>query len=473
MHSPEEFRKHAHQLVDWIADYYQQIEKYPVKSQVNPGDIIGQLPDHAPQEGTSFEEIFKDFQQVILPGITHWQSPNFYAYFPANASFPSLLGEMLMAALGTQCMIWETSPAAAELEEQVMRWLRDMIGLPKGFSGVIQDTASTATLCALLTAREKKTAYQTNEQGLQQAKRMRIYCSTETHSSVEKGIKIMGLGRENLVKIPVDEEQSIEIDSLREAIAQDMAAGYVPLCVVAALGTTGALAFDPLEGIAALCKEHKIWLHVDAAYAGSAFILPEYQHYLKGIEGVDSLVFNPHKWLMTHFDCSAYFVRDTEALVRTFSILPEYLKTSTRGKVNDYRDWGIPLGRRFRALKLWFVLRSFGVEGLQKTIRQHIDLTNELAEMINTENDFTLKVQRMNLLAFCYQPEGFDDTDELNNINQQLMDALNASGKMYLTHTKVEGQLLLRMVIGQTHVESRHVMDSWKLIQETARNLKP
>lgn len=301
---------------------------------------------------------------------------------------------------------------------------------------------------------------------------MRIYCSTETHSSVEKGVKIMGLGRENLVKIPVDDQQRLQLSSLKSAIKQDLEAGYTPLCVVAALGTTGTMAFDPLEEMAAICREHAIWLHVDAAYAGSAFILKEYQDHLKGIEGVDSFVFNPHKWLMTHFDCSAYFVRDPDALIKTFSILPEYLKTRTIGLVNDYRDWGIPLGRRFRALKLWFVIRSFGVQGLQKIIRHHIALTEELALLIRQQDDFVLKVQRMNLLAFYYQPKGISDLENINIINQKLMDQLNASGKLYLTHTKAEGQLLIRMVIGQTQVERKHVMDSWKLIQETARSIK-
>lgn len=470
MHSAEEFRKHAHHLVDWIADYYQEIEKYPVKSQIQAGEIFDQLPPLPPEQGEPMEQIFSDFQKIILPGVTHWQSPNFYAYFPANASFPSMLGEMLMSALGTQCMIWETSPAAAELEERVMNWLRDLIGLPHDFTGVIQDTASTATLCAMLSAREHKTDFLSNENGLQQHKQMRVYCSTETHSSVEKGVKIMGLGRENLVKIPVDEQQSMRVDLLRQAVEEDLENGYIPLCVVAALGTTGTLAFDALDDIATVGKEADVWLHVDAAYAGSAFILPEYQHYLKGIEGVDSFVFNPHKWLMTHFDCSAYFVRNSEALVNTFSILPEYLKTSTRGKVKDYRDWGIPLGRRFRALKLWFVLRSYGVKGLQEIIRKHINLTDELASLIKQQSDFVLKVQRMNLLVFYYQPSTVQDQEQLNEINQQLMSQLNASGKLYLTHTKADGQFLIRMVIGQTHVERNHVMESWKVIQETARH---
>lgn len=470
MKNPDEFRKYAHQLVDWIADYYQDIEKYPVKSQVQPGDIMAQLPKAAPQQGEQMDKILEDFNNIIMPGITHWQHPNFYAYFPANASFPSMLGEMLMSALGAQCMIWETSPAAAELEERVMHWLRDMIGLPDTFNGVIQDTASTATLCALLTAREKLTDYKVNESGLQQQKRMRVYCSTEAHSSVEKDIKIMGLGRENLVKIEVDDQEGMRPEHLKKAIEEDLSRGYQPLCVVAALGTTGTLGFDPLAEISEICQQFQIWLHVDAAYAGAAFILPEYQHYLEGKEGIDSLVFNPHKWLMTHFDCSAYFVKDQDALVRTFSILPEYLKTSTRGQVKDYRDWGVPLGRRFRALKLWFVLRSFGIDGLQEQIRQHISLCAEVAQHMKAHKHIELLVHRMNLLGFRISLHDLGSEAE-EALNQRLRDELNASGKLYLTHTRLHGKILLRMVIGQSRVEKEQVMQSWKLIVERAEAL--
>jgi aromatic-L-amino-acid decarboxylase len=410
------------------------------------------------------------FEQVIMPGITHWQHPGFFAYFPANVSFPSQLGEMLMSALGAQCMIWETSPAAAELEEKVMYWLRDMLGLPGTFSGVIQDTASTATLCALLTAREKISEYRVNEKGLKAHPQYRVYCSTETHSSVEKDVKITGIGRENLVKIPVDAEQAMRADALRDAIEQDLAAGYQPLCVVAALGTTGTLAFDPLEQIGEICREHQLWLHVDAAYAGAAFILPEYRHYLQGVAKADSFVFNPHKWLLTNFDCTAYFIQDSEALVRTFSILPEYLKTQTRGRVKDYRDWGIPLGRRFRALKLWFVLRSFGQTCLQEQIREHIRLSDTLAEKMTASPHIELLIHRMNLLGFRLQSPD-TDTELQDALNQQLMDRLNASGKVYLTHTRLRGRLLLRIVIGQSHINEAYLSQAWQLISQTAEEI--
>ncbi len=376
-----EFRNQAHHFVDWMADYLENIEKFPVKSALNPGDIYKSIPAFPPDKPESIDHVFHDFQEIILPGITHWQSPNFFAYFPANSSYPSLLAEMLTATLGAQCMIWETSPAAAELEEKIMNWLKNMIGLPDNFHGVIQDTASTATLTALLTARERHTGYQINEQGFMHND-FRIYCSTETHSSIEKAIKIAGFGRKNLVKIPVDENFRLNTESLVKAIDEDIKKNLKPLAIIATLGTTGSTAIDPLDKIAEIASAFNIWLHVDAAFAGTALILDEYRWMINGIEKVDSFVFNPHKWMFTNFDCSAYFVKDKEALINTFSIIPEYLKTKTTGKVNDYRDWGIQLGRRFRALKLWFVIRSFGLEGLKEKIRYHISL----AETAGTKN---------------------------------------------------------------------------------------
>lgn len=459
-------------MVDWIASYYENIRDYPVKSQVKPGEIFGQIAESAPAQGESMERIFQDFQEIIMPGITHWQSPNFYAYFPANASFPSLLGDMLASALGSQCMIWDTSPAAAELEEKMMIWLRDMLGLPASFSGVIQDTASTATLCSLITAREKLNAYEPNSNGLFDIRPMRVYCSTETHSSVEKAVKIMGLGKHNLVKIGVDEQMALKPELLKQAIEEDVKKGYQPLAVVAAIGSTGTVAIDPLTAMAKVCSDHGVWLHVDAAYAGSALILEEYRWMIEGIEGADSFVFNPHKWLMTNFDCSAYFVKDEQALVKTFSILPEYLKTNTTGSVKDYRDWGIQLGRRFRSLKLWFVIRSFGVEEMKKILRNHISIAEKLSVKIREHEDFEEFTTSLNLVCFRYKPVGVEEVETLNHLNKQLMDALNASGKMYLTHTKIEEEMVLRLVAGQTYVTEEDVMNSWNIIRETAANLK-
>ncbi|MBL6444743.1 aminotransferase class V-fold PLP-dependent enzyme [Fulvivirga sp. 29W222] len=468
----EEFKKHGHAMVDWIASYYENVRDYPVKSQVKPGEVFEQIADKAPERGESMDHIFEDFREIIMPGITHWQSPNFYAYFPANTSFPSLLGDMLASALGSQCMIWDTSPAAAELEEKVMVWLRDMLGLPSSFSGVIQDTASTATLCALITAREKLSNYQPNSDGLFNFSPMRVYCSTEVHSSVEKAVKIMGMGKSNLVKIGVDEKMSLNPKLLKQAIEEDIKKGYQPLAVVAAIGSTGTAAIDPLSDMAEVCEQYGVWLHVDAAYAGSALILEEYRWMIEGIEKADSFVFNPHKWLMTNFDCSAYFVKDEQALIKTFSILPEYLKTNTTGTVKDYRDWGIQLGRRFRSLKLWFVIRSFGVEGIKSVLRNHIRIAENLSAKIREHSDFEELSTSLNLVCFRYKPEGVTGIDELNRINKQLIDLLNESGKMYLTHTKIGDNMVLRLVAGQTNVTEEDVLSSWSTIQEIAAKIK-
>jgi aromatic-L-amino-acid decarboxylase len=468
----KEFRKFAHEFADWMADYLETVEELPVKSQVKPGEIFARIPDNPPEKGEPMDRIFKDFREIILPGMTHWQSPNYFAYFTANSSYPSVLAEMLTSTMAAQCMVWETSPAAAELEEKVMNWLRDMIGLPEQFEGVIQDTASTATLVALLTAREKASGFRINEEGFAGNEHYRVYCSTEAHSSIEKAVKMAGFGRNNLVKVEVDDALAIRPDKLEEQIGRDMAEGRVPLCVVAALGTTGTVAIDPLEELAGICMRNGIWLHVDAAYAGSALVLPEQRWMLRGIESVDSFVFNPHKWMFTNFDCSAYFVKDTEALLRTFEILPEYLKTGTRGKVKDYRDWGIQLGRRFRALKLWFVIRDFGVEGIRRKISDHLAWAEELSRQVEGAEDFLLfEPRHVGLVCFRYIPRGEKDPDKLNRLNEHLMQKLNESGKIYLTHTRVKGMITLRMVVGQTHVTREHVLNAWNLIRQTAEQV--
>jgi aromatic-L-amino-acid/L-tryptophan decarboxylase len=466
------FREQAHRMVDWMADYMAEVENFPVKSQVHPGDIYQSLPELAPSKGEEMSVIMQDFNHLIMPGITHWQSPNFFAYFPANSSYPSVLAEMLTATLGTQCMIWETSPAAAELEERMMNWLKAMTGLPAEWQGVIQDTASTATLAAILSARERLTDFHGNQEGPAALAGLRIYCSSETHSSVDKAVKIAGLGHSNLVKISVDENFQMDIMALRQAIERDLKAGLKPACVVATLGTTGCTAIDPLAAIAGITNHYNIWLHVDAALAGTALILPEYRHMIEGIHLADSFVFNPHKWMFTNFDCSAYFVKDKEALIRTFGILPEYLKTGTRGQVNDYRDWGVPLGRRFRALKLWFVIRSFGIEGIRLKIREHIRLTDWFKLKIQADDQFELMAPvTLNLVCFRLHPKGIDDLKDLNPLNELLLSSLNATGKVYLTHTKLNGAYTLRMVIAQTYVQERHVHAAWELIHAMANEI--
>jgi aromatic-L-amino-acid decarboxylase len=468
---PDEFRKHAHELVEWMAGYMENVETYPVKSSVVPGTIFSKVPDSPPAHSEPFDFLMRDFDDILMPGITHWQSPNFFAYFPANTSPPSILAEMLAATLGTQCMIWETSPAAAELEEKMMVWLRDLIGLPSEFEGVIQDTASTATLAAIITAREKISDYSINNEGAEHAGTLKVYCSEQTHSSVEKAVKICGIGRKNLVKISVKEDFSMDPVKLKTAIIQDKERGQIPCCVVATIGTTGTTAVDPLRAIGEICRENGVWLHVDAAMAGTALILPEFQWMLDGREYMDSFVFNPHKWMFTNFDCTAYFVKDAGALIKTFEVLPEYLKTRTRGKVNDYRDWGIPLGRRFRALKLWSVIRTYGTEGLREKIRYHIKIAACLSELISKESDFEILAPVIiSVVCFRYNPPGYNE-DQINAFNEKLNHQLNDSGKLYLSHTVLNRKYTLRMVTAQTNVTLDHVVKAWNIIKDTARNL--
>ena len=459
-------------MVDYMAEYMDIIESYPVKSMVKPREIYDHLPADMPISGESMSQIMADFKNIIMPGITHWQHPNFYAYFQANTSPPSILAEMLTASLGIQGMKWETSPASTELEEKVMSWLSRAIGLPSEWQGVIQSTASDSTLCAVLTARERQSNYAINERGFDMDKRYRVYCSTETHSSAEKAAKIAGIGRENVIKIKTDSKLALSPTLLQEQIVQDQADGFTPLCILATLGTTSTLAMDPIQSISEVAKAYNIWLHIDAAYAGSALILPEYKALITGIEQVDSFVFNPHKWLFTNFDCSAYFVKDPEALKNTFAILPEYLKTSTDSVVNNHSDWGIPLGRRFRSLKLWFVLRYYGLIGLQEILRGHIEMARWLEQQIVDHVDFELMISRsMNLVCFRWHPSGIDGKEQLELFNQKLLNKINASGKLYLTHTRIDGELTLRMSIGQLKVTLEHVRDSWHTIVNTCETI--
>jgi aromatic-L-amino-acid decarboxylase len=456
MLNPKDFKQDADRVMSWIDHYLQHLEEYPVKSRVKPGGVYDRIPGSAPEEGEDLEQIMQDLDEVILPGITHWQHPNFHAYFPANSSVESMLAEFLTAAMGTQCMIWETSPAAAELEQRMTEWLREAMGLPAHLEGVIQDSASSATLVALITAREVVTSFRSNEEGV--PPHLRIYCSEETHSSVEKAAGVCGIGRNNLVKVAVDDHMRLQPHLLEEAIRADLEKGRTPCAVVAALGTTGTVAVDPLKEIADICTKHRIWLHVDAAYAGSALLLPEYRWMAEGMGHADSFVFNPHKWLFTNFDCSVYFVKDPDSLIRSFEILPEYLKTGSRGAVNDYRDWGVPLGRRFRALKLWFVIRSHGLEGLREKLREHIRLNSYFCEAIDREPGLELITGPfLNFSSFRFHPEGCGDEKKLDALNQESLERLNAGGRVFLTHTRIQGRYVLRMVIGQTYVGKEHV----------------
>jgi aromatic-L-amino-acid decarboxylase len=417
-------------------------------------------------------KIFEDFKSIIMPGITHWQNPKWFAYFQANSSYPSVLAEMLTATLATQCMVWETSPAAAELEEKMMVWLKDIMGLPEHFEGVIQDTASTATLCAFLSAREMTSNFKINSDGFSGSEKYRIYCSTETHSSIDKAIRIAGMGNKNLVKVEVDDKLAMKPENLENAIKEDINSGKKPLCIVATIGTTSNLAIDPLSKIAEITQKYGIWLHVDAAYAGSAMILPEYRWMADGLEHADSYVFNPHKWLFTNFDLSAYYVKDKDVLIRTFSIMPEYLKTRVDQKVNNYRDWGIQLGRRFRALKLWFVLRNFGIKELKTRIKKHIEMVQELATDIKKDPDFELVVENpLNMVCFRFNPGIINEENALNSMNERILHNINATGQTFLTHTRIRGIYVIRLVAGQTYLEKEHLREVWQLIRKISYDI--
>ena len=466
----ESFRQYGYQFVDWVAEYLEQIENLPVKPSLEPGNVMRKLPESPPFQGQSMGRVFQDFQDIIFPGITHWQHPFWFGYFPANNSPPSILAELLTAGMGAQCMVWQTSPAAAELEEVVMEWLRQMLGLPEGMAGVIQDTASTATLVALLSAREQVTDFEANQKGIQ--KPLTVYASDQTHSSIEKGVKMAGYGWDNLRFIPTDENFAMIPEKLDEAIARDKNGGFIPACVVATVGTTSSTAVDPLAPIGEICRRHDVWFHVDAAFSGTAAILPEKRWMLEGVEYADSFVFNPHKWLLTNFDCSAYFVKDSGALTRTFEIHPEYLKTGVDTQVKNYRDWGIQLGRRFRALKLWFVIRTYGVEGLQKIVRKHIRLAGMFKEWVEKDGRFQLMAP-VPVSLVCFRLNDGRDEARLNDLNKELLERLNRTGKLLLTQTTLRGKYVLRMAIGSRLTEEKHVRKSWELIQATADEILP
>ncbi len=468
--TPEQFRQHGRAVVDWIADYYERIETLPVLSQVEPGQIRQSLPPEAPVGGESFDTILKDINRLILPGVTHWQSPNFFAYFPANASGPSILGDLLSSALGVQGMLWATSPACTELESHILDWLVTMLGLPQKFlstssgGGVIQDTASSASLCAMLAARERTTNYRSNRQGCDG--KLVAYTSNQAHSSIEKAAMVGGIGIDNLRLIEVDERFSMRPEALARQIQQDQQAGLVPFFVSATVGTTSSNALDPLPAIGTICRENSLWFHVDAAMSGTAALCPEFRHIQDGIELADSYTFNPHKWMFTNFDCNCFYVADRKNLIDTLSILPEYLRNQATesGAVFDYRDWHIPLGRRFRSLKLWFVIRHYGVEGLQYHVRRHIEIAQQFAEWVKLDGRFEMAAP-VPLNLVCFRHRGGDES------NQRLMDRLNHSGDLYLTHTRLNNRLTLRFCVGQTHTELRHVENAWKRIQEEAGRL--
>ncbi len=468
----EAFRREARAFLDWIASYLSRVEEFPVRSTVTPGALRAALPAQAPEDSEPVSALIEDLEKLILPGITHWQSPNFFAYFPANTSTPSLMGDLVSSAFGVQGMLWITSPACTELETHMLDWLAGLCGLPARFlssgagGGVLQDSASSAVLCALLAARERASAGRCNEEGCRGD--LVVYGSTQTHSSLDKAVMVAGLGRRQLRKIEVDAEFAMSPAALRAQIAADRAAGLTPCMVCVTLGTTSTLAFDPLPELGALCRAEGIWLHVDAALAGSAAVCPEYRSLLTGLDFADSYCFNPHKWLLTNFDCSCLYVADRNALIGALSITPEYLRNSISdaGAALDYRDWQIPLGRRFRALKLWFVLRRFGAEGLRSYIRGHVALTARFAEHLAQDARFEI-VAPVHLNLVCFRLR------DSNERNAALLEALNASGRIYLSHTVLDGRYVLRFCVGQPQTSTRHIDEAWALIAATAATLDP
>jgi aromatic-L-amino-acid decarboxylase len=440
----DEFPEWGARISDWAADYHKTIRDRPVRAQTAPGDIAVQLDQTPPEASTGMDTIMADFERIVMPGITHWQHPRFFAYFPANAAPPSMLAEMLVSTIAAQCMLWQTSPAATEMETVMLDWLRQAIGLPDGFAGVIQDSASSATLAAVLTMRERALNWKGNQMGLSGQPRLRIYCSAEVHTSVDRAIWVAGIGQDNLVRVPVKGAlRSMDPDALRALIQQDIADGHQPAGVIACTGGTGTGASDDLAQVLQIARDFDLYSHVDAAWAGAGMICPEFRDLWAGVELADSIVFNPHKWLGAQFDCSAHFLRDPSSLVQTLAIQPEYLKTHGHDNLINYSEWSVPLGRRFRALKLWFLIRSYGLEGLRTRLRNHVAWAQELCEQLRADARFDIVTDPI-LSLFTFRLTGKDDAAMIDYVNR-----INDDGRIYITQTRVDGQIVVRFQVGQ------------------------
>jgi aromatic-L-amino-acid decarboxylase len=465
---PAEFRAHGHALVDWIADYLAHPERYPVLPRVTPGAVRDALPPAAPEQGEPFDRIFADFERVIVPALTHWNHPGFFAYFAITASEPGILAELLSAALNQQAMLWRTSPAATELEEVSLAWLRRLMGLPDGFEGVIYDTASVATLHGLAAAREAAVpdVRQAGLAGRSDARGVRVYCSEHAHSSVDKAVILLGLGHAALRRLPADASFAMSAPALERAIADDRAAGLLPMAVVATVGTTSMTSADPVAAIARICARERLWLHVDAAYAGVAAILPDHRHHFAGWEQADSIVVNPHKWLFTPFDLSAFYCRRMDVVRSAFSLVPEYLRTAEGDQVKNLMDTGVQLGRRFRALKLWMILRHFGAEGLRRGLAGHIALAQTFAAWVDASPDFErMAPVPFSVVCFRARPRGTPMTGaDLDAFNERLMASVNATGEVFISHTRIDGAIVLRLAIGNLRTTDTHVRRAWDLL---------
>jgi aromatic-L-amino-acid decarboxylase len=477
--SAEDFRRHGHEVIDWIADYFSHAATYPVLAQVKPGELRSQLPQSPPTKGEPMSEILADVDRLVVPALTHWNHPSFFAYFATSASMPGILGELLTAAFDTKAMLWRTSPASTELEEVALDWLRQLMGLPPEFEGIIYDTASVATMHAIAAAREALdlAVREDGMTGRTDLPLLRLYASEQSHSSVEKALIALGLGQRSLRKVPADADFRMDAGALARSIEDDRRAGALPFCVVATVGTTSTTSIDPVPAIAEVCERENLWLHVDAAYAGSAAIVPEMRHILRGCERADSLVTNPHKWLFTPFDLSALYSRRLDVLRRAFTLTPEYLRTPEQETVRNGSDYGVQLGRRFRALKLWMILRYFGHEGLAARIREHCRLARLFAAWVEDSPDWeVLAPVPFSVVCFRARPRGAAETDEteideasaarLDALNERLMNALNATGEAFLSHTKLKGVFTLRLAVGNIRTTEAHVGRAWQLLNE-------
>ncbi len=465
----EEFAPWGRKVADWTQEYHQTVGDRPVRAQTAPGAILNALPELPPETPEPLEDVFRDFEEIVMPGITHWQHPRFFAYFNSNASPASVLAEFLAMAISPQCMLWQTSPAATEMETRMMDWLRQSLGLPAGYQGVIQDSASSATLAAVLTMREKTLGWQGNQQGLPGQGRLRIYASSEVHTSIDRAIWIAGIGQDNLIRVPITGAwRGMDPEALDAAIEADKAAGYIPAGVILSVGGTGTGATDPVAACLDVAEKHGLYSHVDAAWAGSAMICPEFRHMWDGTERADSIVFNPHKWLGVQFDCSAHFLKNPDDLVKTLAISPEYLKTHGAEGIVNYSEWSVPLGRRFRALKIWFVLRAYGLEGLRQRLRNHVAWGQALHDRLASEPDIEIVTPPMwSLFSFRYLRDGADP----EHLNLRLINAINDDGRIYLTQTRVDGKLVIRFQAGQFECTEEDVMMVYDVVTEIARGL--
>lgn len=465
----EEFKKYGHELIDWAANYLDGIESLPVLPKIKPGEIKSKLPKKFPEKAEPFENLLNDLNELILPGVTHWQHPNFMAYFSSTGSMPGILGELVAAAFSTNGMVWKSGPSSTELEETVINWFRDLIGLPTEYFGVVYDTASVSTMHGIAAARENA-GLDIRTKGMFSTPKMILYCTEHAHSSIDKAALTLGIGLDGIHKIKTDENFAMIASELEKAIKEDREKGFVPFCVAATVGTTSSTAVDPVNAIADICERENVWFHLDCAYAGVTAMLPEMKKYFNGFERADSIVINPHKWLFVPMDFSLFYTRKPQVLKRAFSLVPEYLKTAEDNEVINYMDYGMQLGRRFRSIKFWFVMRYFGAEGLRERLREHLRLAQQFAIWIEESEDFEkLSPTYFSTVCFRFHPKSINDENDLNVLNEKLLEKINATGKVFMSHTKLNGKITLRTVIAGLRTEEKHVQLAWEVIKHESK----